>query len=172
MESRPALQERDCAASVIISEVSPWSSSNSPYLADWFEVTNTGNIPSGISGWKMDDNSNSFVNSVALRGVTKIPAGKSAILFEGDPRRRDRRDDHRRFLDSLVWNDGASRRLTDRGLRRFRRGLEHRRRRGEFLRRARKSDHGSRLRTATAGFTFDNKAGLGSRRSRFRPSRH
>ncbi|WP_028059843.1 hypothetical protein [Candidatus Solirubrobacter pratensis] len=29
-------------ASVIVSEVSPWSSGNSPYAADWFELTNTG----------------------------------------------------------------------------------------------------------------------------------
>jgi uncharacterized protein YjiK len=28
--------------SLIVSEVSPWSSGNSPYAADWFEVTNTG----------------------------------------------------------------------------------------------------------------------------------
>ena len=33
------------ALSVIISEVSPWSSGNSPYAADWFEVTNTGAPP-------------------------------------------------------------------------------------------------------------------------------
>ena len=26
----------------IISEVTPWSSGNAPYAADWFEVTNTG----------------------------------------------------------------------------------------------------------------------------------
>jgi hypothetical protein len=73
------------APNVIISEVTPWSSGNSPYAADWFEVTNTGAIPVSITGWKMDDNSNSFGSSVALRGVPTIPAGRSAIFFEGDP---------------------------------------------------------------------------------------
>jgi uncharacterized protein YjiK/Ca2+-binding RTX toxin-like protein len=70
-------------ASVIVSEVSPWSSGNSPYGADWFEVTNTGFAPVNLTGWKMDDNSNSFGSAVALRGVTTIAPGKSAIFIEG-----------------------------------------------------------------------------------------
>ena len=51
---------------VIISEVAPWSSGNSPYMADWFEVTNTSTSAVNITGWKMDDNSNSFGSAVAL----------------------------------------------------------------------------------------------------------
>jgi hypothetical protein len=68
----------------IISEVSPWSSGNSPYAADWFEVTNTGTRAIDITGWKMDDNSNSFESAVALNGVGTIAAGQSAIFIEGD----------------------------------------------------------------------------------------
>jgi VCBS repeat-containing protein len=68
---------------LIISEVAPWASSNSPYMADWFEVTNVGTAAVNITGWKMDDNSNSFASSVALRGVTTIGPGKSAVFIEG-----------------------------------------------------------------------------------------
>jgi uncharacterized protein YjiK len=70
-------------ASVIVSEVSPWSSGNSSYAADWFEVTNTGFAPVNITGWKFDDNSNSFGSAVALRGITTIAPGKSVIFIEG-----------------------------------------------------------------------------------------
>ncbi|MBJ7329384.1 MAG: SdiA-regulated domain-containing protein [Solirubrobacteraceae bacterium] len=66
-----------------ITEVSPWSSGNSPYAADWFEVTNQGRQPLVLSGWKMDDSSASFGSSVTLNGVTSIAPGKSAIFFEG-----------------------------------------------------------------------------------------
>ena len=68
---------------LIISEASPWSSGNSPYAADWFEVTNIGTAAVNLTGWKMDDNSNSFGSAVALRGVTSIAAGKSVIFIEG-----------------------------------------------------------------------------------------
>jgi VCBS repeat-containing protein len=68
--------------SLFISEVAPWSSGNSPVAADWFEVTNTGPTAVNISGWRMDDNSNSFVSSVALSGITSIAAGESVIFIE------------------------------------------------------------------------------------------
>ncbi|MEO8149691.1 MAG: SdiA-regulated domain-containing protein [Bacteroidia bacterium] len=68
--------------SVIISEVAPWSSGNSPVAADWFEVTNTGNSALNISGWKFDDNSNSFASSVTLNGITSIAPGESVIFLE------------------------------------------------------------------------------------------
>ncbi len=71
------------SATVFISEVHPIGSS-SGYAADWFELTNTGNTSLDITGWKMDDGSNLFANSVALRGLTNIPAGKSAVFFEGN----------------------------------------------------------------------------------------
>ena len=50
------------AGTLIISEVAPWSSGNSPVGADWFEVTNTGAITVNLTGWRMDDSSPSFAN--------------------------------------------------------------------------------------------------------------
>ena len=71
---------------LVVSEVSPWSSTaaNSAYAADWIELTNTGTAAVDITGFKIDDNSNLFANSVALNGVTSIPAGESAVFIEGD----------------------------------------------------------------------------------------
>jgi uncharacterized protein YjiK len=69
-------------ASVIVSEVAPWASGNAPYAADWFELTNKGTAAVDLTGWTMDDNSDAFGTSVALAGVTSLPAGKSAVFFE------------------------------------------------------------------------------------------
>jgi hypothetical protein len=68
--------------SLIISEVAPWASGNSPLGADWFEVTNVGSAAANITGWRMDDNSNSFGSSVALNGITTIAPGESVIFIE------------------------------------------------------------------------------------------
>ena len=65
-----------------VTEVAPWSSGNGPVGSDWFEITNTGSSTVDITGWKMDDNSFSFANSVALSGVTSLAAGESAIFLE------------------------------------------------------------------------------------------
>jgi len=70
-------------ANVIISEVAPWSSGNSPVNADWFELTNTGSSAVDISGWKIDDNSNSAGAAVPLVGITSIAPGESVIFIEG-----------------------------------------------------------------------------------------
>lgn len=67
---------------VTISEVAAWSSGNSPVGADWFEVTNNGTTVLDISGWKVDDNSNSFGSAVALTGITSIAPGESVIFLE------------------------------------------------------------------------------------------
>lgn len=72
------------APGVVVSEIHPAGSSAS-YAADWFEVTNTGPTTVDITGWKFDDNSNSFDNAVALRGITSLPPGASAIFLEGRP---------------------------------------------------------------------------------------
>jgi hypothetical protein len=72
------------ASSVIISEVAPWSSGNSPLAADWFEVTNTSASAVSVSGWKMDDNSHTFANAVALNGISSIGPGESVIFIETD----------------------------------------------------------------------------------------
>jgi uncharacterized protein YjiK len=68
---------------LIVSEVSPWSSGNSPYAADWWEVTNTGTQVVDLTGYRMDDNSNSFANAVALNGVGSLAPGQSAVFLEG-----------------------------------------------------------------------------------------
>ena len=78
----PLLAAAGVAPIVAITEVSPTGSSAS-YGADWFELTNTGSSALDITGWKMDDNSNSFAVSVALRGVTSIAAGQSVVFIEG-----------------------------------------------------------------------------------------
>jgi uncharacterized protein YjiK len=75
-------------ATIIISEVAPWSSGNSTLGADWFEVTNIGNAPQNITGWKMDDDSNSFGNAVALNGITSIAPGESVIFIESATSRK------------------------------------------------------------------------------------
>ncbi len=68
---------------LIVTEVAPWASSNSPYAADWFEVTNVGGAAVDMSGWRMDDNSNSFSLSVPIVGVGSVAPGQSVILIEG-----------------------------------------------------------------------------------------
>ncbi|MFZ4640570.1 MAG: ExeM/NucH family extracellular endonuclease, partial [Nodosilinea sp.] len=70
------------APTLVISEVAPWSSGSSAVAADWFEVTNVSANAINITGWKMDDNSNSFAASVALNGITSIAAGESVIFIE------------------------------------------------------------------------------------------
>ncbi len=72
--------------SPIISEVAPWGSGNSSYGVDWFELTNTSGAAIDITGWKIDDSSNSFASAIALTGITSIAAGESVIFFEtADP---------------------------------------------------------------------------------------
>jgi hypothetical protein len=81
--SSPAPVAAQGTATLVVSEVHPTGSSNPAYAADWFEITNTGAVAANISGWKVDDSSNAFGSALALRGVTLIPPGRSAIFFEG-----------------------------------------------------------------------------------------
>ena len=67
---------------LLITEVAPWSSGNSPVGSDWFEVTNNSANAINIAGWKMDDSSKAFGSSVALNGITSIAAGESVIFIE------------------------------------------------------------------------------------------
>jgi hypothetical protein len=67
---------------VIVSEVAPWSSGSSPVAADWFELSNVGATPVDVTGWKMDDNSQSPAGAVLLTGVTNIAPGESVIFIE------------------------------------------------------------------------------------------
>ena len=72
-------------ADIRITEVAPYGSGfTTTYAADWFELTNTGSTAVDITGWKMDDNSNSAALAVALRGVTSIAAGQSVVFLEGN----------------------------------------------------------------------------------------
>jgi uncharacterized protein YjiK len=68
---------------LIITEVAAWGSSNTPYLADWFEVTNIGGAAVDMTGWKMDDNSNDFTQAVAINGIGSVAPGQSVVLIEG-----------------------------------------------------------------------------------------
>jgi predicted extracellular nuclease len=67
---------------IFISEVHSAGSGNGTYAADWFEVTNTGTNAINITGWKMDDDSNSSAVSVALNSVTSIAPGQSVVFIE------------------------------------------------------------------------------------------
>jgi hypothetical protein len=70
-------------AQLIITEVDPSGSGNANgYVQDWFEVTNYGTSAVDITGWKMDDNSNSFSSAVPITNLTSIGAGKSAVFIE------------------------------------------------------------------------------------------
>jgi hypothetical protein len=80
---RPADLSAQGATAVFISEVYPAGSGNGTYAADWFEITNPGPFPVDITGWTIDDNSNASASAVPLRGVTTIPPGRSAVFFEG-----------------------------------------------------------------------------------------
>ncbi len=70
---------------LIVSEVAPWSSGDSPFGADWIELTNTSAHAVDITGFRIDDSSNSFGSAVALNGVTTIAGGESVIFLEGQP---------------------------------------------------------------------------------------
>ena len=71
-------------AQLVISEVSPTGSGNSTYKADWFELRNDGASILNITGWMMDDSSASFASAVALRGITSINPGQSVVFVESD----------------------------------------------------------------------------------------
>ena len=79
-----AIAQAVAPGALVITEVHS-SGSSATYAADWFELQNVGSTDLTITGWKMDDNSNGTPSTtqVALRGLTVIPAGKSAVFIEG-----------------------------------------------------------------------------------------
>jgi len=77
------LVETPAVAALLITEVSPWSSGNSPVAGDWFEVTNVTDNPVTITDWKVDDSSAAFATALALNGITTIAPGESVIFVEG-----------------------------------------------------------------------------------------
>ena len=68
------------SAQIRITEV--MSSSGTGGTADWFEVTNYGTSAVTSTGWRMDDNTFLFANSVELLGVTTIAAGETVVFLE------------------------------------------------------------------------------------------
>ena len=69
-------------ADIRITEVCSWGNDFIPIGSDWFELTNFSNASIDISGWKVDDSSNSFASSVALAEVTSIAAGQTVVFME------------------------------------------------------------------------------------------
>lgn len=55
---------------------------DSIFNGDWFELTNYGDQSIDISGWRMDDNSFAFGNSVPLNGVSSVGIGESVVFIE------------------------------------------------------------------------------------------
>jgi hypothetical protein len=74
-------QARATAITLAITEVMP-SGSTASYAADWFELTNFGSSAVDITGFRIDDGSNSFTTSAALTGITSIAAGESVLFLE------------------------------------------------------------------------------------------
>lgn len=77
-----------CLASPALAQISTlriteaMSSSGVGGTADWWEVTNYGTSAVDITGWKFDDATFLFGNSVALNGVTSINVGESVAFLE------------------------------------------------------------------------------------------
>jgi Lamin Tail Domain/PEP-CTERM motif len=69
-------------AQIVITEVDPSGSGNATYAQDWFELTNYSSTAQNITGWEMDDNSDSFSNAVLLSGVSSIASGQSVVFIE------------------------------------------------------------------------------------------
>ena len=70
----------NASAALLITEV--MSSSGTGGTADWFELTNTRPAAVNLTGYKMDDNSNSFAAAVPMSGVATISVGESAVFVE------------------------------------------------------------------------------------------
>jgi uncharacterized protein YjiK len=75
------VNETPAVPPVIISEVAPWSSASSPVAEDWIEITNTSDNTIDVTGWKVDDSSNSFAQGALLNGVASIGPGESVIIL-------------------------------------------------------------------------------------------
>ncbi len=142
-------------ARLLITEVAPWASSNSPYLADWFEVTNVGGAAVNLTGWTMDDNSNDVTKSVPIQGVTSIAAGQSIILIEGNG------SGATAFI--TAWFSGTAPAglvigsYTGAGV-----GLSSSGDAVNLFNASGRLVTGVQFGAATTGFTFDNTAGLGT----------
>jgi predicted extracellular nuclease len=70
-------------ADLVISEVYSAGSSNTTYGVDWFELTNRSSASIDITGWVMDDSSANFGSAVPFGPeLTIIGAGQSVVFLE------------------------------------------------------------------------------------------
>lgn len=67
-------------ADIAVTEVNPRASDTS-LGKDWLELTNTGSTAINLTGWRIDDDSNSFGSGGVITGITSIAAGESIILI-------------------------------------------------------------------------------------------
>ena len=58
------------------------SNSGTDGTPDWFDLTNLGTTAVDITGWKVDDNSSAFGNSLVLNGGTLFQLGKASFLWK------------------------------------------------------------------------------------------
>jgi hypothetical protein len=86
----------NASASIVITEVDPFGSNPSDgYVADWFELTNTGTSSVNIAGWTMIDSHASSGSSISVgnsskpaaaltlaNGQTTLGVGQSAVFLE------------------------------------------------------------------------------------------
>jgi hypothetical protein len=95
-------------ADIRITEVAPYASGNgnTSYRADWFELTNTGSAAVDITGWRVDDDSNSFSSGVALRGISSIAAGQSVVFIESGANGSDADAKQAGFI--AAWFNGSA----------------------------------------------------------------
>lgn len=77
------VEDASAAGTIVVSEVWSAGSGNGTYAADWFELTNVGDAPVDLTGWRFDDSSNAFASAVALGGVTQIDPGQTVVFVEG-----------------------------------------------------------------------------------------
>jgi len=70
-------------ARLAVTEAAPWSSGNSPWGTDWFEVTNTGTIPVNMTEYSFLDKSPLATNApTPLLGVETLKPGEAAVFVE------------------------------------------------------------------------------------------
>jgi uncharacterized protein YjiK len=69
--------------SLAVTEVDPTGSGNSTYAADWFELTNIGTTAADLTGFKMDDDTGGAGAAVPMVGITSIAPGESVVFVEG-----------------------------------------------------------------------------------------
>lgn len=72
-----------CASAQLrITEAESAEASGTYATADWWELSNFGSSAVNLTGYTMDDSSDSFGSSVALAGITSVAPGESVVFFE------------------------------------------------------------------------------------------